>query len=108
MSVDISSKLMLVPEGDQLYKKLKEISDKEGVHIHNIISYFRLDYCSVCYDDHITNWVIGFELAEPSYEDLIDSESTWFKLLHSAQTRLCEIVGVELLDTKLQSVQHVY
>jgi hypothetical protein len=109
MGIDIGNKLMLVPtDQDLLHSAIQLYADDEtDGDFWTAMSCLDLDYASPWYDADISDCDIGISMPTPTYEDLIDVESNWFKALHEAQDKLNSIIG-ENVDTKLDSFQHVY
>jgi hypothetical protein len=108
MGIDIGNKLMLVPTDQELlHSAIDLIADEEGNDFYDVLDDLGLDYASPWYDADRDSWDIGISMPTPTYEDLIDHESSWFEALHEAQDKLNSILG-EGVDTKLDSFQHVY
>lgn len=110
MGIDISNKLMLVPTDQKtLFDRIKAEADElfDGDIIGTAIE-LGLDYASPWFDATPKDCDFGVEMPSPTYDDLIDSESKWFYALHKAQTILCNLLEVEIVDTKLDSFQDVY
>lgn len=109
MGIDIGNKLMLVPtEQDLLHSAIQLVAnEKFDGDFWTAMDDLGLDYASPWYDASISNCDIGISMPTPTYEDLIDHESSWFEALHEAQDKLNSILG-EGVGTKLDSFQHVY
>lgn len=108
MGIDISNKLMLVTTDQELlHSAIQLIADEEGSDFYDVMDDLGLDYASPWYDADRDSWDIGISMPTPTYEDLIDHESSWFEALHEAQDKLNSILGEEV-GTKLDSFQHVY
>lgn len=109
MGIDIGNKLMLVPTDQELlHSAIELIADEEfDGDFYSAMDDLGLDYASPWYDADRDSWDIGISMPTPTYEDLIDQESSWFEALHEAQDKLNSILG-EGVGTKLDSFQHVY
>jgi len=104
MGIDIGNKLMLVPtDQDLLHSAIELIADEEfDGDFYSALDNSGLDYASPWYDADRDSWDIGISMPTPTYEDLIDHESSWFEALHEAQDKLNSILG-EGVSTKLDS-----
>jgi hypothetical protein len=109
MGIDISNKLMLVPtDQDLLRSTIQLIADEEyDGDFYSALDNLGFDYASPWYDAGSDSWDIGISMPVPTYEDLMDQNSSWFDALQAAKDKLDIILG-EGVDTKLDSFQHVY
>jgi hypothetical protein len=110
MGVDIGNKLMLVPTDQALLHSAIRLvaNEQHSGDFYTALDNLGLGYASPWYDADPSDWDIGVEMASPTYDDLVDGYSSWFQSLHEAQDLLDGIIGQEMVETKLDSFQHVY
>jgi hypothetical protein len=108
MSVDISSKLMLVPVNKKkLFEKLHDVAENEGMQVWQVIEDFDLEYASPWYDADPDSLDIGVELFSPAIEDITNLHSDWHIDLQRAKEKLASLIGSDE-QLVLRSFQHVY
>jgi hypothetical protein len=110
MGIDIGNKLMLVPTDQGLLRSaIQLVADEEyGGDFYEALYSLDLDYASPWFDADRESLDIGISMPTPTYEDLIDSQSSWFEALHEAQDKLGGMFAGGYVATKLDSFQHVY
>ncbi len=109
MGIDIGNKMMLVPtEQDLLHSAIQLVAnEKFDGDFWTAMDDLGLDCASPWYDASMSNCDIGISMPTPTYEDLMDQNSSWFEALQAAKDEL-DIILDESVDAKLDSFQHVY
>jgi hypothetical protein len=108
MSVDISSKLMLVPVNKKkLFERLHDVAENEGMQVWQVIEDFELEYASPWYDANQDSLDIGVELFSPAIEDITNLHSDWHIDLKCAEEKLSALIGSDE-QLVLRSFQHVW
>ena len=105
MGIDISSKLMLVPKGINVYEHLSA-NHPDVDDYHGLLDELGLDYSSPYYDADYKYIVVGVSMRCPSYDDLLDQESSWWAELNEAKGKLDKIFGD--CNARLEDVPNVY
>lgn len=101
MSIDISAKLMLVPDVD-VYKHFE--SQLTELPFYEILEDLGLDYASPWFDADPSEWVVGIELKPASYSDLHEGLTCWWTDYHNAVQDLQDLFG---FGCTLKAVQDV-
>lgn len=105
MGIDIESKLMLVPKGVNVYNHLSTTYPDVDDY-WNLLDELGLDYSSPYFDADREHWVVGISMCCPSYEDLLDQESSWWDELNEAKDTLNKIFGD--CNARLEDVPNVW
>lgn len=105
MSIDIESMLMLVPKGVNVYDHLSATYPDVNDY-WSLLDELGLDYASPYYDADRKHLVVGIKVLRPSYEDLLDQESSWWDKLNEAKDKLNKIFGD--CDARLEDAPNVW
>jgi hypothetical protein len=109
MSIDISSKLMLVPQNQEaLRESIKNTAD-EGFDgdFHTALESLGLTYASPWFDADIKDWDIGVELPDAALAELWQGYGNFWGELETAELIFFELCGPDE-PLFLRSFQHVY